>query len=158
MTDPANPYGKYLEGRDPIALMGQTPDRIRALVDGWPADRWQQSYAPGKWNARQILLHLAQVELAFGNRIRMALSAPDYVVQPFDQDAWIQFEPAGDPGLALQAYDALRRLNVACARHLSPEPRARQFAHPQRGSISIDWLLAVLAGHDIHHMRQLEQI
>ena len=158
MTDPENPYGTYLEGRDPVALMSQTPDRIRALVDGWSADRFQQRYAPGKWNAAQIVLHLAQVELAIGNRIRMALSTPDYVVQPFDQDAWVRFEPVGDPGMALQAYHALRQLNVACACHLSPEQRAKHFAHPERGAISVNWLLVLLAGHDIHHMRQLEQI
>lgn len=156
--DPENPYGKYVEASDPVALMGETPDRIKALADGWPPERFRESYAPGKWEARQIFLHLAQVEVALGNRIRMALSATDYIVQPFDQDAWIQNEPAGDGRTALAAYYALRQLNLACARQLTPEQRTKRFIHPERGAISVNWLLVMLAGLDIHHLRQLEMI
>ena len=156
--EPENPYGKYIEGRDAIVLMGQTPDRIKALVEGWPAANLRRSYAPGKWEARQILLHLAQVEVALANRIWMALTAPDYVVQPFDQDAWVNAEPVPEGLAALQAYYALRQLTLACARSLTPERRAHTFTHPERGTISVNWLLVMLAGHDIHHLRQLETI
>lgn len=156
--EPENPYGKYIEGRDPIVLMGQTPDRIKTLVENWPAANLRRSYAPGKWEARQILLHLAHVELALANRVRMALSAPDYVVQPFDQDEWMKTEPVPDGLASLHVYYGLRQLTLACARNLTAERRAHTFTHPERGTISVNWLFVMLAGHDIHHLRQLETI
>ena len=81
-----NPYGPLLEGRDPRDVMDASIADLSRLVSGWPASRYDASYAPGKWTARQILLHLAQVEMIDGVRLRMALSEPDYVVQPFTPD------------------------------------------------------------------------
>jgi len=40
------------------------------------------SGAGARWTVGQLMLHLAQTELAFGMRFRMALTTPSYVVQP----------------------------------------------------------------------------
>ena len=89
MTAPTTPYTPDLGDRDPLAAIRETGDRVRALTSGWADDRFERSYAPGKWSARQILTHLTQTELALGTRARMALTTPAYVAQPFDQDTWI---------------------------------------------------------------------
>ena len=86
---PITPYTADLDDREPIAAMRDTTARIRALVGGWRPDQFDRSYAPGKWDARQILTHLAQSEIALGYRARMALTTPGYAAQSFDQDAWM---------------------------------------------------------------------
>src|SRR5207249_6735466 len=83
---PTTPYTQDLGDREPLSAMRDTIERVRRLTERWRADRFAQSYAPGKWAARQILAHLAQCELAFGTRARMALTTPGYVAQSFDQD------------------------------------------------------------------------
>src|SRR2546425_3805937 len=92
-----NPYSKDLGDNDPLAALRETPERIRTVVSGWSPADFDRSYAPGKWSARQILIHLAQTELALGNRARMALSTPNYAAQAFDQDRWMEIE-SGRPG------------------------------------------------------------
>src|SRR2546421_8955764 len=94
---PTTPYTKHLGDREPIASMRETSERIRSLTSGWSPQQFERTYAPGKWTARQILIHLAQTELALGTRARMALTTPNYVAQPFDQDAWMKLE-AGRAG------------------------------------------------------------
>ena len=89
-----NPYAASLGTRDPLEAMADTPSRIRRIASTLGSTGLERSYAPGKWTARQLLVHLAQTELAFGVRARMALTADDYVVQPFDQDRWLVVEPA----------------------------------------------------------------
>ena len=152
------PYTPDLAGRDPLDAMQETPDRIRRLTGGWSAAQFDRSYAPGKWTARQILIHLAQTELALGARARMALSTPDYAAQPFDQNKWI----ARDTGLsgpdALGALLAISGMNRILFRSLSPQDREIPFSHPEYGALTIDWLVHQMAGHQIHHLRQLEQI
>ena len=69
-----NPYAPDLAGRDPLVALRETPGRFRSLTDGWSAADFERSYAPGKWSARQILIHLAQAELALGTRGRMAVT------------------------------------------------------------------------------------
>src|SRR5690242_9454308 len=104
---PENPYGKYVEGRDLIGSLGDTPERIAAIAAGWDDAAYERSYAAGKWTARQILIHLAQAELVFSTRVRFALAEPNYVIQPFDQDPWIALETQPTGQQALDAYLAL---------------------------------------------------
>jgi hypothetical protein len=30
-------------------------------------------------------------------------------------------------------------------------------SHPEYGTITVDWIVHLLAGHQIHHLQQLEQ-
>ena len=102
--------------------------------------------------------HLAQTELALTARARMALSTPGYVAQSFSQDDWIGLDERTDARTALDAFVALRRFNLEFWRRLSADQLARTFEHPEFGELSVGWIRAQMAGHDIHHLRQLERV
>ena len=155
---PTTPYTADLGERDPLAAMNDSSTRFRALLDGWTPTQFERTYAPGKWTARQILVHLAQTELALGNRARMALATPNYVSQAFDQDAWMAREPSVGGRDALDALFGLNAMNRAFFGALSAADRATPFTHPEYGAITIDWVLHQMAGHHIHHLKQLEAI
>src|SRR5437870_5810854 len=106
-----NPYAGDLDTRDPITALGETPNRIRALTGGWTPAQFDRSYAPGKWTARQILIHLAQTELALGTRARMALATSPYTAQPMNQDRWMTCDAALSAGEALDAFAAIAAMN-----------------------------------------------
>jgi uncharacterized damage-inducible protein DinB len=154
----ANPYAEDLGDRVAIEALADTADRIRRLVDAWSDRDFEKSYAPGKWSARQILVHLAQTELALSTRARFALSQPGYTAQPFSQDDWMAVDGATDARTALDAYTSLRSLNLAMWRRLTPEQVDRAFSHPEYGELTVGWIMAQMAGHDIHHLKQLETI
>jgi hypothetical protein len=153
-----NPYAADLGPLDPLKALAETPKKIQALVGTWPGRRWAKSYAPGKWSARRILVHLAQTELALTTRVRFAASQDGYVAQPFDQDQWLALDDHADGRTALAAYVALRRMNVIMFKGMTPKQRKRAFTHPEYGQLTPEWVAAQLAGHDIHHLRQLRQI
>ena len=158
MTAPVTPYTPDLGDRDPLAAIRETVDRVRVLTSGWTDDRFERSYAPGKWSARQILTHLAQTELAFGTRARMALSTPGYVAQAFDQDTWIDRDARLSGPQAFDAFVALARMNGLMFEGLSAADRATPLSHPEYGPLTVDWIIHQAAGHQIHHLRQLERI
>jgi hypothetical protein len=153
-----NPYGEDLGSLDPLKALAETPKKIQAVVGKWPAKRWERSYAPGKWSARLILIHLAQTELALTTRVRFGASQDGYVAQPFDQDDWLPLDEGADGPTALAAYVALRKLNVLMFKGLTANQRKREFTHPEFGALTPGWVAAQLAGHDIHHLKQLRQI
>jgi hypothetical protein len=153
-----NPYASDLGSVDPLKALAQTPRKIRALLEKWSARQWERSYAQGKWSARRILIHLAQAELALTTRVRFAASQDGYVAQSFDQDAWLMLDDRADGPTALDAYTALRRLNLAMFKGMTPAQRKRRFTHPEFGTLTPDWVAAQLAGHDIHHLKQLKEI
>ncbi|HVB37261.1 MAG TPA: DinB family protein, partial [Vicinamibacterales bacterium] len=119
MSATLNPYERFLGDREPIDILAAVPVRIEEMAAAWTPDRYERSYAPGKWTARQILLHLAETEAMMSVRIRMALAQDDYVFQPFDQDRWLAQEPATSAGpLALTAFLAMRAFELPLFRSL----------------------------------------
>ena len=59
---------------------------------------------------------------------------------------------------ALDAYLAVRQLNLAMFKGMTAAQRSRPFTHPDFGRLTPGWIAAQLAGHDIHHLKQLQQI
>ena len=156
---PITPYTADLDNREPVSAMRDSTARIRAVVGGWRPDQFDRRLAPGKWDARQILTHLAQSEIALGYRARMALTSPGYAAQSFDQDAWMSLEAGGLTGHdALDAFLGTAAMNSALFASLSDADRARSLSHPEYGSLTVDWIVHQMAGHQIHHLRQLEII
>jgi hypothetical protein len=49
-------------------------------------------------------------------------------------------------------------MNLRLFEHLSEEDRAIAMAHPDYGSITIDWIIHLLPAHQIHHLKPLEQL
>jgi len=158
MTTTPNPYAADLGNRDALDALADTPERIRRIVERWTDAEFERSYAPGKWSIRKVLIHLAQTELALPTRVRFALSQPGYVAQSFAQDDWLPIDGKTDARTALDAYVTLRRFNVEMFRALTPEQRERTFSHPDYGLLTVWWVANQIAGHDIHHLKQIESI
>lgn len=152
---PVTPYSHHLDGRDPLAVMKETVQGISNAVDGWTAEQFERPVAPGKWTARQVLIHLAQTELALGARARMALTRPNFVAQSFDQDAWLARELGiGGPD-AVNVFTALATLNLALYASLTDADRQTSLTHDEYGPMTVDWIIHQEAGHQVHHLKQL---
>jgi hypothetical protein len=152
------PYADLVGSQDPLTVLASTSIRLETLTRGWDSWRWLSSYAQGKWNAAQLVLHLAHDEIGWGNRVRLALTVDGYVVQPYDGASWLALESPTPPETALATFTVLRRLNVMLYRRLSSDQRGCRFGHPVVGEISIEWIIQRLAGHDLHHLQHLEAI
>jgi DinB family protein len=159
---PITPYSPDLDNREPLSAIRDTCARVRALAGEWRPDQFELSYAAGKWDARRILIHLAQSEIAFGYRVRMALAGPGYAAQSFDQDRWMAIEAGGPAVLsghdALDAFLGLAAMNVALFASLTQTDRNVSLSHPDYGTLTVDWIIHQTAGHQIHHLKQLEAI
>lgn len=65
-----NPYAKFLDGRDPVEVLTATSARLKDLAARVPQEQLTMRAPQGKWNAREIVAHLADCELVFGFRLR----------------------------------------------------------------------------------------
>jgi hypothetical protein len=142
---------------DLLQSLTRSRDQLLQLFDRLGA-RWDVSYAPGKWTARQIVAHLADGEIAVGFRLRQSLAEAHHQIQPFDQDAWAQRYARLDPSVARRAFEASRNWNLAFVETLTPEDYARPAFHPERGPEPVGELLRMLVGHDRNHLAQLALI
>ena len=154
----ATPYAEYVGDRDPVDVLRESFDQYRMLGTRLSPAIWSQPIAPGKWTVQQVIVHVVQWEMILGLRLRFALASPAYVIQPFDQDDLMSEAEAVDGPTALAAFEAVRRMTLAFASSLTREQRLQRTVHAERGDINIEDILVTLAGHGVHHLRQLEAI
>ncbi len=152
---PQTPYSPHLDGRDPLLVIRETIPAISNAVAGWTEEQFERPVAPGKWTARQVLIHLAQTELALGTRSRMALTRPGFVASSFDQDKWLARELGISGPDAVNVFVALATLNLALYASLTPADREIPLTHDEYGPMTVDWIIHQEAGHQVHHLEQL---
>jgi len=153
-----NPYAAHLGNRDPLQVIVATPARLHEITIQLGPHGAERSPAPGKWNARQILCHLADCELVFAFRLRQALAEDHHVIQPFDQDLWAKNYAAYSTSDALGLFSAARLWNCALINSLDASAFARPVTHPERGTMTFRTIVETMGGHDINHLRQLEAL
>ena len=154
-----NPYAKYLAGKDALAAQNAALARFEALgAQIIAAHKSQLSFAEGKWSAAQIMLHLAQGEMMFGTRYRQAVTIPNYQLQPFEQDDWMAHEPLMNFADSLQAFVAIRTLNLNWLNNLSEAEKQLPIIHPELGTGVVQDIINIVAAHDLNHLGQLEII
>jgi uncharacterized damage-inducible protein DinB len=153
-----NPYAKYLGDNEPRTVITETPGRLHALARTIGTAGWERRPSDGKWNAREIVSHLADCEIVFAMRLRQTLAEPHHVIQQFDQDAWARMYDAHDMGLALEVFARVREWNLQLIAAAPPEAMNKPVTHPERGAMTFRTILETMAGHDLNHIAQLEAL
>jgi uncharacterized damage-inducible protein DinB len=155
MSSPAtllNPYAGFLGDARPHDVLEMTAITIARLIRNSDAERLTRAPAPGKWSIRDILCHLADTEITFAFRLRQTMSEAHHVIQPFDQESWAQ--PYG----TLDAFAAIRRWNLLFIRAVGIAAESKLVRHPERGEMTFRTIIETMGGHDINHLRQIENL
>ena len=149
-----------LGGKAPMKVQEATAQKLARFIKGRTPSKLKKRPAPEKWSVAEIIAHLADAEMAVGWRLRSILGAPGTPIQAYDQDAWAKEGNYGkrDARKSLEQFRVLREMNLALVKSLTPEQRTRFGMHAERGEESIDRLVLMMAGHDINHTEQIEQI
>jgi len=151
------PYASYVAGKDPVDVLRSTLDGYRQLFARYTDADWAKPWAPGKWTAHQVIVHVTEWELIFSTRLRSAIGMPGYVVQPMDPDDLLNIETtAVDGPTAGAAFVAMREMNVALIGALTTAQRTAPVMHAERGAIDVNDLIVTMAGHGAHHLAQLQ--
>ncbi len=120
-------------------------------------DELAQTYAPGKWTVRFILLHLADAETVLFDRIRRTLSEPRQVLWVFDQDAWAKgLDYSRLPlDVSVRVYEAVRNAIIYYVRLYYEEKGHLEFVHSVTGVRTLKDELEKVATHNQHHLDQI---
>jgi hypothetical protein len=150
----------YVQGKEPLRVQRSTPAKLAALIKGLDNKRLRYRSAPGKWSIAEILAHLADTELVGSWRMRLILGQNGAPVHAFDQDAWAaSFNyQRRDPKTSLATFGLLRQNNLALLKSIPKEKWENFGMHQERGKESISQIVRMFAGHDLNHLRQIEEL
>jgi hypothetical protein len=150
----------YVAGKDPVALMRETPRLFAELIHAWPLEVLRRPPAPGKWSVAEILAHLSETELANAWRYRQMLEHSGSEIMPYDQDKWARWGdyPSCDPQESLEQFRIVRERNLKLLSRLRAEEWELYGMHRERGKETIRRLAEMAAGHDVNHLEQVKSI
>jgi hypothetical protein len=149
-----------LGGQKPLKIQAETPKKLGRLIQRASSVKLRKKPAPGKWSAAEILAHLADCEIVTGWRMRQILGAPGTPIQAFDQDAWAaagHYEKR-DARKSLEQFRVAREGNLSLLKSITPEQWKHHGMHAERGVETVEQIVAMMAGHDLNHLGQVEQI
>jgi len=150
----------YVEGKQSITVQSATAKKLERLIKGVSTAKLRKRPAPDKWSVGEILAHLADTEIVGGFRMRLILGAPGTPMAAYDQDSWAiaGHYAKRDPRKSVEQFRAVREANLALLKSLTPDQWKHYGMHAERGQESIEHIAHMFAGHDINHLRQIEQI
>lgn len=153
-------YAKSLGGDDPMDVMAESPDRLRRLLRGLTEKQLSARPAPGKWSIKEIVAHLADGEVILGSRYRFIGAHEKPPIASYDQDLFVEKLGVGNARATDLADDfaMARAINLGLLDRLPEASFDRVGLHAERGEESIRTLVYMYAGHDRHHLRQIETI
>jgi hypothetical protein len=153
-------YAEALGTHHPIEVLLTTPDRLRRALKGLTEAQLSKPPLPGKWSIKQIVAHLADGEVILGSRYRLVAAHEKPVLVGYDQDLFVVMLGVENTTTAdlLDDFALARAVNIGLLERLPTESLERVGLHSERGEESILQMLQMYAGHDVHHLRQIETI
>jgi hypothetical protein len=162
------PLGKFVEDRAVtpdkratwIAQIAQTPAALRAAVSELSDVQLDTPYRPGGWTVRQVLHHVPDSHMNAYVRCKLALTEDNPTIKPYDEAAWANIvdTPRTPPDVSLTLLEALHRRWVILLESLAPADFARPLRHPDKGAITLDWMLQLYAWHGRHHVAHVTEL
>jgi hypothetical protein len=148
--------------KETISLLEQTPQVMRALLDGLPDDLIRCNEGPGTWSAFDVLGHLIHGEKTdWVPRAKIILNEGEkHPFDPFDREAMLESSKGKNLAELLEEFDHLRRENLETLRamNLSSSDYERKGMHPALGSVTLGELLATWVVHDLDHLTQVLRV
>ena len=145
-----------LGGEDPIQVLAATPEIFMEKTLGLDVATLQRAPAPGEWSVEELLKHYFHGEIVYSFRWRITLAQDGIAYPGYDQDEWNNLVTPPFPEM-LQAFAALRRANIVLFEETSREQWSKTGLHSERGPESFELTVNLLAGHDLAHLKQLDQ-
>jgi hypothetical protein len=128
-----------------------------ALVTGSTGAALGRRPGADAWSAATVVSHLADAELVYGVRIRLALTQPGALLVAFDEKEWAgRFGPYDDdPHRALARFRVVRESTLAVLDSVTDEEWQRVGLHEEIGEITVAALADRMAAHDADHLNQI---
>jgi len=137
-----------------IDAIDQTPANLRAAVEDLSEQQLDTPYRPGGWTVRQVTHHVPDSHMNAYIRFRLAVTEDEPTIKPYDESRWAELADARTAPVetSLTLLEALHLRWAMLLRSLSHVDFARQFRHPELGTVSLDKNLALYAWHGRHHV------
>ena len=151
-------YISLVQGEDILTTLDEQRRQTVLLLSGRNEADGDFRYAPDKWNAKQVIGHLNDTERIFAYRALRIARGDQTPIEGFEQDDYVRNGPFAHRPLSdlIEDYIAVRRATLSLLRNLD-EAAWLSRGVANKNDISVRALAYIIAGHELHHRRILEE-
>jgi uncharacterized damage-inducible protein DinB len=151
-------YISLISGPDILGTLDAQRRETMLLLSGRDEADGDFRYAPGKWNAKEVLGHVCDAERIFAYRALRIARADPTPMAGFEQDDYVKNGPFAQAPLAelVEDYIAVRRATITLFRSLGEDAWTRRGV-ANNNEVTVRALAYIIAGHEVHHRRILEK-
>ena len=154
-------YATYIGNVGDKAVMSLLEQQQADFVwlQSMPESFWGKPYAPGKWTAAQIVGHLTDTERVFSYRAMRIARNDTTPLAGFDQNAFVDegYFQHSPPLALLASMQAARMSTLALGKSFNKQMVSR-VGTASDSPTSVRALFYMIAGHHMHHFKQLRSI
>ena len=154
-------YGMYIslvQTGDILAALDDQRRQTLLLLSGRTEADGDIRYAPGKWSVKEVLGHINDTERIMSYRALRIARGDQTPIEGFEQDDYVRNGPFNKRPLSefIEDYIAVRRATLTLFRNLD-EPAWARRGVANKNEITVRALAYVIAGHELHHRKMLEE-
>jgi hypothetical protein len=154
-------YDRYLsliEGDDILNTLDRQRREMMLLLSCRDDEEGDFRYAPEKWSAKEVLGHICDTERVFSYRALRISRADATPLEGFEQDDYVRNGPFAQRPLEdlVEDFIAVRRATLSLLRNLDEAAWVRR-GIANKNDVSVRALAYIIAGHELHHRRILEE-
>ena len=144
--------------QDVKALRERTGAGMLACRDALTEADGDLRYAPDKWRLKEVLGHVNDTERIMSYRALRISRGDATPIEGYEQDDYVRNGPFAHCQLAdlLEDYIAVRRATVSLFRNLDEAAWSRRGV-ANKNEVTVRALAYIIAGHELHHRRVLEE-
>jgi uncharacterized damage-inducible protein DinB len=154
-------FGTYIDvvpDGDVMGVLEASLGVTRKLLSTVSEERSGYRYAEGKWSIKEVIGHMSDTERIFTYRL-LTFARGDAGPQPgFDENTYTPAQQSDRVPFTwlLDEFSAVRAATLALLRVLPPEAWERRGVASTH-TLSVRASAWIIAGHEIHHRRVLEE-
>ena len=151
-------YISLISENDILTTLDSQRRQMMLLLSGRDEADGDYRYAPDKWSVKEVLGHVCDTERIFAYRALRISRGDRTPIEGFEQDDYVRNGPFAKHPIAevIEDYIAVRRATMTLLRNLDEEAWNRR-GIANKNEISTRATAYLIAGHELHHRRILEQ-
>lgn len=151
-------YISLVQGNDILTALDSQRRQMLLLLSGRDEADGDFRYASDKWSAKEVLGHVCDTERIFAYRALRISRGDRTPMESFEQDDYVRNGPFAARPLAeiIEDYIAVRRATLTLFRNLDEQAWLRR-GIASNNEVSVRALAYMIAGHELHHRRILEE-
>ena len=143
-----------------LARLAEAPAKLRAAVEGLSDAQLDTPYREGGWTLRQVVHHLADANLNWYIRPKLAVTEDVPMTKTYAEQSWSELADAWTAPVepSLRIVEGVTERWVIFLRSLGPADWSRRFQNSEWGTLTVEDVLRAMAWHSRHHTAHITRM